>query len=218
MPRLDLSWCVRSIDALLRRCHGIEEFTDDAQCVYRVSRTRAKCARTLSDGVSIAAGQPILQIHFWHEHLPAIPKDGPNAAWANVLKRRLRHSYELVADEIEANPRWASIGAIQAEPTFAYRSDGGGSLTRICELLGFDVVDRDGGNDMPARIHGFFDSVLVWGLVWAFNPSGLKSHGLWHGRIQIWMSRRKFIGRYGGNRTSRQIAIPPARAAEPAER
>ena len=51
---------------------------------------------------------------------------------------------------------------------------------------------------MLARVHRFFDSVLVWGLVRAFNPSGLRSHGLWHSRIQIWMSRRKFIGRYGG--------------------
>jgi hypothetical protein len=208
VPYLDPLWVVRSLDALLRRCQRIEEFTDDAQCVYRVSQTRAKCARTLSDGVSIAAGQPILQIHFWHEHLPAIPRDGPSAAWANVFKGSLRHSYELVADELEANPRWASIGAVQAEPTFAYRSDGARPLTRISELLGFDVVHVDGGKGISARIHGFFDSVLVWGLVWAFNPSGLKSHGLWHGRVQIWMSRQKFIGRYGGRGMNSQIAIP----------
>jgi putative NADPH-quinone reductase len=75
-------------------------------------------------------------------------------------------------------------------------------------LLGFDVVESDGGTGIPARIHGFFDSVLVWGLVWAFNPSGLKSHGLWHGRVQIWMSRQKFIGRYGERAMNSQIAIP----------
>jgi hypothetical protein len=208
VPRLDLSWVVRSVDALLRRCQGIEEFTDDAECVFRISELRAKRTRTLSDGVSILAGQRVLQIHYWHEHLPVIPKNGPSVAWANVFKRRILYSYELVADELEANPRWASIGAFQAEPAFAYRSDGATQLTRIFTSHGFDVVELDSGTDIPARIHGFFDSVLVWGLVWVFNPSGLKSHGLWHGRVQIWMSRGKFIGRYGGRAMNGRIAIP----------
>ena len=75
VPHLDVSsWVVRSVDALLRQCQGIEEFTDDEECVYRVSQAHANRARTLSDGVSIANGQPILQIHFWHEHLRLSPR------------------------------------------------------------------------------------------------------------------------------------------------
>jgi len=202
---------------MLRRRQGIVEFTDDLECVFRISETRAKCARTLSDRVSIVAGQPILQIHYWHEQLPAIPKDDASAAWANIFKNRLRYSCELIADELEVNPRWGLIGAIHAEPAFAYRSGRTRKITRTWELLGFDVVNWDGGKRISTLIHGVFDSVLVWALVWAFNPSGLKSHGLWHGRAQIWMSRRKFVGRYGGRAMNRRIALRHARTAEPVE-
>ena len=106
MSTLDLAWAVRGVDSVLRSRFGIEEFSDDPDCIFRISRDRALRPRILSDGAAIRRGDPVLQVHLWNEHLPAMSRDGRSAAWANLFKRRMLCSFALLANRIENEERF----------------------------------------------------------------------------------------------------------------
>lgn len=199
MTSLDLTWAVRSVDGLLRLRQGIKNITDDRLCILRIAVAPSPRTVDLSDGTVILVGDPVARIHYWNEHLPLMPREGPNAAWATTFMTRLRYSFRLMAVRLERDPQLAAVRGVQGSPAFAYRFGGAVQLSRICERLGFDVIELDHDDHFAGRIHIFFDSVLVWGLIWAFNPGALKSHGLAHRRIQVWMSRDKLIGLYGSS-------------------
>lgn len=197
MSTLDLTGAMRGamrgFDAMLRHRYGISEFADDPDCVLRISLERAARDVALSDGVSVRAGDPIVQIHFWNEHLPVLPPEGLNAAWTGVMKRRIRHSFAMLADHIERDPRYRGVTAIHGAPAFSRRL-GPAPLARTLHHFGFDVAvpERAGGS-----IRDRLDSLLILGMNWAFNPVELRRHGKSYGRIQVWMSRTKLIERHG---------------------
>jgi len=76
VSNLDLTWAVRGVDAILRHRQGIEEFTDDRHCIFRISTETAGRAAILSDGAAIRPGDPLVQIHYWNEHMPVLPENG----------------------------------------------------------------------------------------------------------------------------------------------
>jgi hypothetical protein len=57
---------------------------------------REVAALMLSDGIRRRQGDPVIHLHFWNEHLPAMP-EGPSTGWANLMKRRMRHSLTTLA-------------------------------------------------------------------------------------------------------------------------
>jgi hypothetical protein len=197
VANLDLTWAVRGVDSLLRSRQGIEEFTDDRECLLRISLARADRAIVLSDGIGIRAGESILRLHLWNEHLPVMPDEGPSAAWANLIKRRMRYSLAIIAGRLDRDARLAEIHAMQGAPTFPRRL-GPLQLARIAGHFGFDVIEPEKHAGTAGQLHALFDSVLLCALIWAFNPAGLRGKGLLYRRCEIWMSRRKLIDCYLG--------------------
>ena len=189
---------MRGVDAMLRRHLGIFEFCHDPDCVLRISLDRADRPVALADGGAVQVGDPIVHIHFWNEHLPVLPPEGLNAAWTGVMKRRIRYSFAMLADHIEREPRYRGVVAIHGAPAFPRRF-GPAALSRTLHHFGFDVVepDRAGGS-----IRAWLDSLLILGMNWAFNPVELRRHGKSYGRIQVWMSRRRLLDRYGSRRAT----------------
>jgi hypothetical protein len=203
---LDLGWAVRGVDSLLRLRQGIEEFTEDEECLFRVSREPAERSALLSDGTEIAEGEPVLHLHFWNEHLPLMPREGPSPAWAARLKRRMAVSLAAVAAYIERERTLDAVKALHGAPPFGSRL-GTIQMVRTAQRFGFDVIEADASREWRERIHVVFDSMLLWGLAYAFNPAGLKTKGLLRHRHQLWISRRKLLLRYG-----RGLALAPRRA------
>jgi hypothetical protein len=193
---LDLGWAVRGVDSLLRLRLGIEEFTEDEECLFRVSRELATRAVVLSDGTDVAEGDPLLHLHFWNEHLPLMPSEGPSPAWAARLKRRMRNSLIAVAAYLEGERSLAGVKALHGNPPFGSRL-GAIQMVRTGHRFGFDVIEADASHEWRERIHVLFDSMLLWGLAYTFNPAGLKTKGLLRHRHQLWISRRKLLQRYG---------------------
>jgi hypothetical protein len=194
---LDLSRAVRGVDSLLRQRQGIEEFTDDAECIFRISHVPASRAVRLSDGTAIAEGDPVLQLHLWNEHLPLMPSEGPSAAWAIRLKQRMRKSLVAVASYLQRERTLDAVQALHGAPPFGSRL-GAAQMVRTAHRFGFDVIDPDAAPEWRERIHIVFDSMLLWGLAYAFNPGGLKTKGLLRHRHQLWIARRKLLLLYGG--------------------
>lgn len=186
-----LSWAMRRVDAVLRRRLGIVEFSDDPECVFRISRRVLPAAVVLPSGASVAAGQAIIDVHLWNERLPAIPTEGSTTAWAVAFGRRLQYSFGLLADYIVRDPQRRDIVAIAAEPVFPARL-GPDALTRLCRRLGWEILPPE----KRGRLAVWLDNVLIWLLILVFNREGSRGRGLSHGRIEVWMTRARLLDRY----------------------
>jgi hypothetical protein len=58
---------VWGLDAILRRVYGVWEFTQNPQCILRVSVERIPLAFTLSDGTVLHKGDLCCVTHLWNE-------------------------------------------------------------------------------------------------------------------------------------------------------
>lgn len=196
MVSLDLGRAVRGVDLLLRHRFGIHEFTDDAECIFRIALVPAARHVVLSDGTAIAQGELVLQLHFWNEHLPPMGAAGPDTAWATIMKRRMRQSIASIAAHLERARDLDAVRALHGSPPFASRI-GTAQMVRTARRFGFDVIEPEGQPELRQRIHTMFDSMLLWGLARTFNPPALRSKGLLRHRYQLWISRDKLLRCYG---------------------
>ena len=188
---------VRGFDALLAQYCGIHEFTDDPDCIIRIALARAGREISLSDGTGIRAEDPVIDLHWWNERLPRIPPQGPDAAWATSMRRHIRLSLRSLARHMSTDPELDPIRALRAEIVFGTRV-GRTQLVRVARHFGFDLVERQANPGLTGQLHLAGDSILLWGLIWAYNPRGLKHKPLLRERDEVWVSRSSFLGRIGG--------------------
>jgi len=198
VANLDLALMVRGVDALLRQRQHIHEFSEDQECLFRIAVSEARAHIRLSDGTSIRLGDPILELHLWNEHVPTMPSAGPSAAWANLMKRMIRRSLILTALYLEQERALASIVAVHGAPPFRSRL-GAPQMIRAAQRFGFDLIEPDVRASFGERIHELFDSMLLWGLVLAFNPSAQRCGTILRHRYHLWISRQKLFYCFGGD-------------------
>lgn len=194
--RADIGLLRRSIfalDAYLRRRQAIFEFTDQADCILRIARTAAPRGLLLSDGTAIRAGDPLLELHLWNEHVPAIPASGVTLRWAATAARLARTSLRALA----------AATATGSLPDFValrgcLRFDGR-LLNAPFAGCGFDTIAEP-----PASagewLHGLGESCLTGMLLWAFNPAGFGHARPTHARRYLWMSRSRLLASHGVSR------------------
>ena len=190
-----LNWAMRRVDAIMRRRLDIVEFTDDPNCLFRISRRVQPATVVLPSGASVAAGQPVIEVHLWNDRMPAIPPEGSTTAWAASFGRGLQYSFALLANHVARDPACKDIAAITALPVFPGRL-GPDGLTRLCRHLGWEVLPQ------PERRRGlavWLDNILIWLLIRVFNREGSRGRGLSHGRIEVWMTRARLLDRYAAN-------------------
>jgi hypothetical protein len=194
MTYLDLRSAICRIDYLLRQQRDIREFTTAQDCIFRIGVVPAGRPVALSDGVTVHVDDPVLELHFWNEHLPRMANEGPSAGWGSQMKRRLTDSLAAVADHLRRDRELDAVVAIMGIPRFASRI-GTSQAIRTAGRFGFDVFDSDAAN-MAGRVHGLLDSMLLWGLGCAFNPGTLRNGKFLQHRFEVWMSRSKLLRRY----------------------
>ncbi len=194
MAHIDLGRVVRSVDSILRQRQGIHDFTDHEDCLFRISLTQSAAALHLSDGTSVAPGDPVIELHFWNEHLPIMPSAGPSTAWAVRLKRQMDRSLFLLDRYLDREPRFGDVAALTGAPPFASRI-GEIQMERTGRRFGFEILAPQEA-ELGDRIHLVFDSMLLWGLGWTFNRPGLRSKTLLRRRYRLWISRATLHARY----------------------
>lgn len=197
MAHIDLARVVRGVDSILRQRQGIHDFTDHEDCLFRISLTPAAATLRLSDGTTVAAGDPVIELHFWNEHLPVMPSAGPSAAWAVRLKRQMDRSLFLLDRYLVREPRLDEVAALTGAPPFGSRI-GAVQMARTGRRFGFEIVESPQEAEFGERIHLVFDSMLIWGLGWTFNRPALRSKTLLRRRYRLWLSRATLHARYRG--------------------
>jgi ceramide glucosyltransferase len=195
VPRL-----VRPIDAFLQRYEDVYEFCQDDQCVLRLSIGECRREIVLSDGTQLAKGEPVGDIHYWNEHIPRIPEDGPNLAWALAFQRRCVFSLIELANFIRHNPHLIRLKAFRGNPPLGGRY-GDAALDEMIERWGFDVLPRRQRQGWWGGFVQYWENLYAFGLRRAFNPDGVKSEGL-QGikKVELWISTGKLLQEYGGRK------------------
>ena len=177
-------------DRWLSNQYGIYSVQDAEDCLLRVQITQARHPVGLVD-LSLKAGEPILALHLWNDHLPQLPPDGPDMAWARSVQRLFIVSLQAVAREMQSDPRLADLGAVQGE-TVLISMTGGDHLIR---RLGFVILPA---HNPLGRFGEFWENFYTWGLMWAYNPVSLRNrHFSSLKREEMWMAADQFIRRFG---------------------
>jgi hypothetical protein len=194
-PRRDRAWValVGNVDVMLRRWHGVYEFTDDPDCLLRVGLRRAYATVRLADGQVVAAGSPIGVLHFWNEHLPPFPPGGPDIRWAKRIEHRFDRSMRALAAHVEGNPAWVEVRALHGNVALA----GGlrpAQMRRVANHYGFEIAAPDLAG--LAVLHDFGENFLLWAFARAFNPGALHRQPFRRARTELWMSRETLRTRF----------------------
>lgn len=187
---------VRGLDLLLRRHGRVQEFTQDDECILRISLTTDKTDVQLSDGTKVRAGDRICELHLWNEHIPSMPVDGPDLRWGLRFHRLAVKSLRSLAAYM-ATDGLQDIVALGGQMAFPEKDDSP-VLASVASQLGFDVVNLTAQAGRWGRFTHFWENVFSWALMWTYNPGSLRGKRFLRlQRYRLWMSRRSLLGRYG---------------------
>lgn len=191
-----LERAVRGVDALLRRYYHIYEFSRDEDCLFRLAIGRSDHDLILSDGTPVCRGEPVGELHLRNEHIPPMPKAGPDLAWGRTMQRRMSRSLGELAAYVQSAPQFEGVQAFRGEMAFE-RRDGRVRMASVGEHWGFDLPDHDHGGGPWRRFTEFWANIYTLVLIWTFNRGGLKGKSPWNlKRYQFWISREALIRRY----------------------
>lgn len=191
---------VRLIDRILRRAKNVFEFTEAPECLLRIARTTSPRSITLSDGVNLRAGEPVISIHLWNERIPPLAQDGSDFRWGIEFASRIRASLQLLAHYLETHREYNDARVLYGEAGF-FESERAEQITRVLARLGFDVIPlaRPGWNFLRGA---FWANLFSWWLMATFNPVSAAGKSFSHlRRYELWMSRARLSEKYLRHKT-----------------
>lgn len=199
-----LEW-VFKLDGWLRKWQGIYEYTTDRRCLFRVEIGQADRAVTLADGTQIAAGDPVLVLHLWNEHIPSMGQGGPTVAWARHVTRAAHISLRELARYLQQHPELDDVVAICGDMHLGSTRQTD-QFARLVSRYGFEAVD-EGEAETSGALHRFGKNILVFLLVAATNPVALRSTILRRFHKRVFISRAMLARRY-------RLTAPPSAAPD----
>ena len=165
------------------------EFWDHPDCLIRVRVAEADRALVVANSV-IPAGEKIIEIHFWNEHVPRIPASGTDMKWAVKGVRILMSSFTELARQIRNDERFQGVKAVGGiTPLFFTGEDSSGE--RIWKRLGFTMTPV---KHPLGRFGEFWENVYTLLIMWAFNPHSVRNQRLMSmHRTEFWASTDEFV-------------------------
>lgn len=185
---------VRMLDAQLRTAHGIIEYCDDNRCLLRVERAAAPRTLRLADGTLVTAGDPIVLLHIWNEHVPKMSGRGADIRWASEVRRSLLLSFRALATRLTQDSALQDVKAVRARLKLA-RFDHPEVARLLGRRFGFEEYKADAPN--PDALHDGLEDVWLWALAWTFNPDSRKRRRLSYMGQDLWASRARFVSLHG---------------------
>ena len=130
---------IKAADAVLRRIGGITEFETDVKGLLRVELSHAAHIVVLSDQVRVERSAPIMDLHFWNEHLPAFPSEAENFDWASRVEQQIQTSLHRLVLYIRAHPDLDKVQALRARLSVAKKGPPS-VLGRLLMEAGFEPM------------------------------------------------------------------------------
>lgn len=188
---------ISAVDDGLSRCCGVKPFSRDERCLLRYAAIASPGDYRLADGTVLKAGDPVIDLHLWNEHIPPVPKAGPDLAWARLVSQWMKHSLVLLAEAARTDPELRGARAIRAKTNFVGWGGQSESMSRLIARFGFEDVD-EGAASMPERVHDALENILIGALTWTHNPEALRRDKLIRQRRPVWMSADTLRRRHSG--------------------
>jgi hypothetical protein len=185
---------VFSLDRWLRRLHGVYEFTAHRDCLFRAERCLAEETLLLSDGVCVRRGDPLLKVHLWNEHMPAMGQAGPTIAWARRASRALETSVWELARHVAQCSDLDAVAAVCADMRLAPARQNA-QLARIVARYGFEPA-KDSRVGRPGLLRLIGENILMMLLVLATNPIAFRAAVLRRDHTRVLISRAKLLRLY----------------------
>jgi YkoP domain len=199
------------MDFISRKLLGIVEFDSSEDCLLRIALHRGKREIRLADGTLLHAGNVILELHLWNEHL-RVPETGPDLRWAAAARRRFDRSLERLAAYVVAEPALKDVRAVMIAPALTgNQRRKNRRYMRYLLRADWTVVPRRSG--FLQRVHQTIDDLWLRLLTRAFNPHNKNSGDFRRQRQEFWISRERFLSLYrppisGKTRPEAEAALP----------
>jgi hypothetical protein len=189
---------IRDLDLALRRFQGIREFSETPDCLLRIATRRVSANVHLADGVDLTKGDEILELHLWNEHIALFAGSQSGFERGTTLRRQITASLTQLAVRIETEHPLGHVAALRAHTAFVPRRRLA-KLLRVARAFGFNTAASSTHGALRARIHDFWENLLVYALAWTFNPRVLRRNGLFRQHCELWISRTALLARYGSH-------------------
>jgi hypothetical protein len=203
-----LESAVFALDRVLRWRNGVFEYSLDPQCLFRLEQRSADDTLVLGDGTEVRAGDPVLVLHLWNEHLPLMGRGGPGVAWAHKVSRGIRSSLLELVGYLELRPDLNDICVLYAD----FRVSGAKQAARAARTMaryGFETasecVDR---RRAPQRMA---DALFVLMMAGVTNPCTVRGAPMRQANLRIFISRAVHEHRYAARCAHRGRPPEPSR-------
>jgi len=192
-----LSMWLHPIDKYLRRRLAIFEYSQSSNCMFRIEIVQNTEDVLLVDGTRLRVGDRLIELHFWNEHVPVMPRNGATIAWARHISRCFAISMRELAAFLAGRHDLDDIRGIHANMTGGAKRQTQ-QLVRIVQRYGFEWIPSPRRETIKQRAHRFGENILVSALIRTHNPRAAQEGTLTRGRIPLYLSRRT-LERYYGN-------------------
>jgi hypothetical protein len=189
---------IRLIDSVLTRAYRVRAFTADAECILRISDGPGIVRKDtiLPDGTRLTAGDHLVEIHFWNEHLPVIEEGGGSLLFGKQFGARLAHSLGLLAVYVAEDPAFAGFAAVHGQLGFI-QVDEIEFYKRLAARFGL-LLELHSAAGLRFWKGGFWAGLYAWWLIWTFNPGSLRGKRFGNVALSdLWMPRDVLLTRYG---------------------
>jgi hypothetical protein len=194
-PRSFLARMIERLDLHLRLEQGVVEYSASPHCIFRLQLIESPDDFTFSDGARVRAGDRLLDLHIWNEHVPLIGKSGPTVAFARRLDRCIDASLLELTGFLRERADLDDVRAIRGNLVLGSK-ERSSQIARIAARYGFERVARSAPLSVGERLHRFGENILISMLVFARNPGSLRADTLWRDRTLTYLSRRRLEQRY----------------------
>lgn len=188
-----LHYCVRGVDSALRKAMSIGEFCGRPGCIFRVAECSSTELLVLRDGTEICPGDRFGDLHLSNENIGRMLGAAVGLGVGARFRTAFLESLQDLAWHAATDQKMADMKAFRAQVCWLWRSRKD-SLDTIIRQCGFSIVSPD-----PlwfGQVHDALENLLIYGLVWSFNPNGLRRRRPTPVRLQLWISREELLRRH----------------------
>jgi hypothetical protein len=175
------------LDDWLRERQRVYEYSDRLDCLFRIQRAQAEAHVKLAGGACVRRGDPVLNLHLWNEHMPAMDPSRMDLQWARLIGRQIGTSLEGLAAHMAHDPSYDDIVALRAEMRFG-TAEQNVRIVRLSTRFGFESARWPDG-EKGGAIRELGENALGLMLTIAANPSAARISALKHDCALIYMSR-----------------------------
>jgi hypothetical protein len=147
----------------------------------------------LRDGTRVRTGDPVLNLHLWNEHVPAMGSRSVSMSWAREFTRRVDLSMRGLARHLRWNRSLDDVVAIRGNMRLG-TPEQSGQLARLAGRYGFEPAGADVFD--LGTVHRLSENIFICLLVLATNPVALRAPVLRRHHKLVYLSRAVLETRY----------------------